>query len=285
MSGRPKTAGVIGWPVAHSLSPLIHMHWAEREGVDAAYLPILVEPGGDNLRRAVAALRGMGFAGVNVTVPHKEDALALADTASDAARAVGAANMLTFHPDSVHAHNSDAAGFATAIDPLLPRQGRLRALVLGAGGAAQAVVRALTVLEVRGRRIEVQIANRGGARAEEVARRLGGVAIPWETRSAALSGVDLLINATSLGMSGFPPLEIDLTALPATALVADIVYSPLETGLLKAARARDLKTMDGLQMLMEQAVHPYQCWLGSMAPVDDALRLKLEAALLARERA
>ncbi|MEQ1930602.1 MAG: shikimate dehydrogenase [Parvularculaceae bacterium] len=285
MNARPKTAGVIGWPIGHSLSPLIHRHWAEQEGVDAVYLPILVEPGADNLKRAVAALRAAGFAGVNVTLPHKEDALKLADTATALARAIGAANMLTFQGDRVHADNSDAPGFAAALEALSFRNGECRALVLGAGGSARAVVHALSQMrDPAGGEMRIAIANRHAPRAQDLARLVGGRAIPWEDRSAALADVDLLINATSLGMVGEPPLEIDLRALGAGAIVADLVYNPVETALLRAARARGLRTLDGLEMLMQQATCAYRSWFGAKASVDRELRLLLEKALAERAR-
>jgi shikimate dehydrogenase len=275
-------AGVVGWPVAHSLSPAIHRIWMEREGIDGAYLPIAVEAGRRSLGSGLAALKEAGFAGVNVTIPHKEDALALADRASEAAQRIGAANMLTFGDDGLNADNSDAAGFAEAIRPHLAA-GDLTALVLGAGGAARAVVFALgRLLTGDGRRISIAVANRTRGRAEDLALRFGARVRPWEERSQALGDFDLLVNATSLGMRGADALDIDLARLPPRAIVADIVYAPLETALLRAARKRRLKTIDGLDMLMRQAVPGYKAWLGSEARVDAELRARLAAELAGR---
>lgn len=280
MTPRPKTAGVIGWPVGHSLSPLIHRCWAEREGADAVYLPLLVEPGAQALSRALQGLAAAGFAGVNVTLPHKEDALRLADAASECARGVGAANMLSFEGGRILADNSDAAGFSAAIGPLLADRTEVRALVLGGGGAARAVAFALRrLLSGNGRKVRFAVANRTEAKAAAIARDFAAETLAWSERSAALGAFDLLINATSLGMKGMPPLEIDIRLLPANAIVADIVYSPLETALLRAAGARSLATLDGLGMLMHQAAPAYLAWLGGSAPVDAALRRVLENAL------
>lgn len=283
MTTRPKRAGVIGWPIGHTLSPLIHRYWAEKEGADAVYLPLLVEPGRQSLARAIMSVRGMGFAGVNVTLPHKEDALRAADAASDSARAVGAANMLTFASGQTRADNSDSTGFAAAIAPMLANRSEVRAVVLGGGGAARAVAFALReLLPSASRRIRLAVANRTAERAAAIASAFGGKAIVWADRAKVLGGADLLVNATSLGMRGMPALEIDIGRLPQTALVADIVYTPLATPLLRAARDRGLRTLDGLGMLMHQAAPAYQSWLGTRAPVDAPLRSRLEAALAER---
>ncbi len=272
-----RRAGVIGWPVKHSLSPLIHRIWAEREERAISYEAIAVEPDDAAFRAAIERLAAQGLKGVNVTLPHKERALALADAASGEARAAGAANMLTFAKRRVLADNSDIAGFAAAV----AETGRKpqRAFILGAGGAARGVAVALS------RRIGVKsilIANRTQARAEEVARIVDAEAIDWPARESALAGVDLLVNTTSLGMTGEPPLEIGLAGLPRDAVVADIVYAPLETPLLAGARARGCAVIDGLSMLMHQAAFGYRAWLGHDAVVDADLRARLVAALKAR---
>lgn len=275
----PRLAGVIGWPISHSVSPRLHRCWADREGAPAYYIPIAVEPGFEAFARAAGALSALGFRGVNVTLPHKENALRYAASASDAARAAGAANMLTFGPDGAYADNSDIAGFSGALAEVLDPAAPLgRAVVLGAGGAARAVVFAL---KERGCE-EMIVANRTAARAEELAAAFGAKAAPWTGRQSALSGAGLVVNATSLGMKGAPPLDIDISGLADDAVVADIVYAPLETALLEAARARGLKTMDGLSMLMHQAAAPYRAWLGERAEVDAGLRAALEAALAGR---
>ncbi len=273
----PPRAGVVGWPVAHSLSPLIHRTWGAREGRAVDYQAIAVEPGDGAFRLAIERLIEAGFKGVNVTLPHKERALAIADEASGEARLAGAANMLTFGKRRIVADNSDIAGFAAALGETGRRPGA--ALILGAGGAARGVAVALH------RRLGVEkilIANRTPARADGVARLVGGEAIDWADRGRALGRVDLVINTTSLGMAGEPPLDLDLSALRATAIVADIVYAPLETPLLKAARARGCAIVDGLAVLMHQAAFGYRAWLGNTAAIDADLRARLQAALTAR---
>lgn len=272
---RPRLAAVLGWPVGHSLSPLIHRTWAARESANAHYIPIAVPPEPGALAAALKALASLGFGGCNITLPHKEAALALADAATAVARRAGAANMLTFRNGTVEADNSDVEGIAASLRPLGPRKS---ALVLGAGGAARAVLLGLETLGVR----DVAVANRSAARAAEAAAIIGARTVPWDTRSDALGAADLLVNATSLGMRGAPPLEIDLSAAAPGFAVVDIVYAPLETALLKAARARDFVCVDGLEMLMHQAGKGYRAWLGREAAVDADLRHRLEAALAAR---
>ena len=284
MSGKnqdeTRRAGVIGWPVSHSLSPLIHSTWAAREGANALYEAIAVEPDDRSFRRRIDELRAAGLAGVNVTIPHKERALRYAATASDEARAIGAANMLTFGDEGAHADNSDARGFEAALRVELGQSsGRTMALVLGAGGAARAI---LWSLRHRLHFPEIIIANRTRARAEGIAEiGLAGVK-DWEARNDAIRAADIVVNATSLGMMGEPPLDVDFSALKPGAIVCDIVYSPLKTPLLRAARARGLATIDGLEMLMRQAAPGYLAWLGTKAEIDADLRLRLEAALKAR---
>lgn len=272
----PRRAAVIGWPVSHSLSPLIHRTWAAREGIDARYEAVAVEPSDDALRIRIDELRRDGLAGVNVTIPHKERALAIATKATPAARAIGAANMLTFIDDDILAANSDADAVEAIIRNLARRP--RAALVLGAGGAARAILHALRAAGVA----TIRIANRTRARADAIA---GDAEIfDWNARSEALNASDFVINATSLGMTGAAPLDIDLGELPGGAVVFDTVYSPLETPLLKAAKARGHETIDGLEMLMRQAVPAYLAWLGSSAVVDADLRARLEAALRERSR-
>ncbi|MFN3958510.1 MAG: shikimate dehydrogenase [Parvularculaceae bacterium] len=273
-----RKAGVVGWPVGHSLSPVIHATWAAREGRQIAYEAIPVEPSYDTFKAAIERLILEGYAGVNVTLPHKERAMGLCDDASEEARAAGAANMLTFSGRRIHAHNSDIAGFAASLEEagVRPRT----ALVLGGGGAARGV--AIALKRLAGAR-KIMIANRTAHRARHLALLVDGEAIDWEARSDAVGGVDLLVNATSLGMTGEAPLDIDLARLPRGAAVADIVYSPLETPLLAAARARGATLVDGLSMLMHQAAIGYRAWLGSTAVVDAELRARLVAALKARE--
>ncbi len=272
-----RKAGVVGWPVAHSLSPLIHETWAAREGRRIAYERIPAAPDDASFRAAIERLIEGGYRGCNVTLPHKERALGIADEASAEARAAGAANMLTFGGRKVVADNSDIAGFAAALGEAGVRPAA--ALILGAGGAARGVAIALQRCCGAGR---IRIANRSADRARQLASLVDGEAIDWTARSAALGECDLLVNTTSLGMTGEPPLDIDLARLPRGAAVADIVYSPLETPLLRAARAKGVTAIDGLSMLMHQAAFGYRAWLGSTAVVDADLRARLVAALKAR---
>lgn len=282
----PIRAGVVGWPVAHSLSPLLHMTWAARAGVCACYEAIPLEPGYEAFAEGARRLEREGYAGINVTLPHKENALRYArengGAASEGAAAAGAANMLSFGREGPSAENTDIEGFAAALScALSPEDPRRCALVLGAGGAARAVVLALCGLGYG----EIVVANRTRARAEALAARFGGAVEDWGSLHDRLAGADILVNATSLGMKGQPPLALSVETLPPHAAVADIVYVPLETGLLKAARARGLRTTDGLSMLMRQGVPAFKAWFGAEAHVDADLRARLEGVLSEREGA
>ena len=274
-----RLAGVMGWPISHSLSPLIHATWAAREGRASYYTPLAVAPGRESLSKALASAANLGFSGVNITLPHKEDALALSDEASAAARAIGAANMITFTKNGLCADNSDAPGFADALKAVLyADETPARALVLGAGGAARGVVFALkTLVGVNA----VVIANRTREKAEDIARAQNAEAIDWDQRNEALDSYDVIVNATSLGMTGSRPLEIG-DGWRRDAIVADIVYSPLETPLLKRASETGVRMVDGLAMLMGQAAAGYRAWLGDEARVDADLRARLVAALEVR---
>ncbi len=282
-SDMPRRAAVLGWPISHSLSPLIHRTWADREGVPAYYVPIAVEPDYDSFARACDALRTLGFQGCNVTLPHKEHALRYADHLTPAAQAIGAANMLSFDHGAL-ADNSDATGLATAL-ALPPRS--YRALVLGAGGAGRAAAYALSRLvgSLAGYSVGLTICNRSQQKAQEVAQLTGARVCNWNDRNAAMAEADVFVNATSLGMAGKEALDLDIARLPASAVVCDIVYAPLETPLLAAARARGLRCVDGLEMLMRQAVPGYLAWLGTTASVDAPLRQTLIDAIARRVRA
>ena len=277
MSG--KLAGVIGWPVAQSLSPRLHGFWLRQHGIDGAYVALPVRP--EDFGRVVEALPLMGFAGANVTVPHKEAAYALSGALDEDARATGAVNTLAFESGFVRGFNTDVRGFAASfsgsLGPDAARNGPV--VVLGAGGAARAVVVALA----RAGASEIRLINRTKSRADALAAAMGRythiVACEWGAWDKALSGARLLVNTTSLGMRGKPPLDIDLTALPETAGVADIVYNPLKTDLLRQANARGHRTMDGLGMLMHQAVAGFAVWFGVTPEVTPALRAELEEAL------
>jgi len=277
----PPLAAVVGWPVAHSLSPALHGYWLGKAGLAGHYVPVAAAPDAEGFARAAASLRDLGARGFNVTIPHKRHALDWSDDASDGARAVGAANMITFDDAGrAHADNSDVTGFAAALAAAKIAPGP--ALVLGAGGSARAILVALQSAGFG----PIRLANRTRARAEEVARALGGgiEVVDWEERSAALAGAALLVNTTSLGMTGNPPLEIDLAAAPKAA-VADIVYAPLETPLLAAARREARATVDGLAMLMHQAAPGFARWFGREMIPDAALRSHLEAILARRSAA
>lgn len=277
MSTSPRLAGVLGWPVAHSRSPALHGHWLARYGIAGHYVPIGVPP--DRLEAGLAGLEALGFLGINVTLPHKEAALARATSVSDIARRIGAANTLTFlEGGGFHADNTDASGFRDnirqAVPDWTPQAGA--ALVLGAGGAARAVVAALLDAGVT----DLRIANRTRARAEVLNHHFGGAlaVTDWSDIAEAVDGAATLVNTTSLGMSGQPPLELALDAAPPDIVVNDIVYQPLETPLLRDARARGLRSVDGLGMLLHQAAPGFERWFGRRPEIDDALRAAVLAA-------
>jgi shikimate dehydrogenase len=273
-----KRACVIGWPVEHSRSPLIHRYWLAQYGIDGAYEKVAVPP--EQLEGFLGSLFERGFTGANVTLPHKEAALRLADSADAAARAIGAANTLWFDDDAeLQATNTDVHGFMTHLVGEAPHWSKASRPVamLGAGGAARAILYGL----LQAGASKVLLMNPSRDRAEVLARSFDGVVevIDWSQRNEALGGCGLLVNATSLGMTGKPPLVLDLAALPPDAIVADIVYSPLETPLLAAARARGNLTVDGLGMLMHQAVPGFQRWFGIRPEVSPELRAHLTASL------
>ena len=271
-------AFVAGHPIAHSRSPLIHGHWLAAHGIDGSYERRDVPPA--DFPAFLRGLPGSGFAGGNVTIPHKEAAFALADTLTERAARIGAVNTLVVGPDGrVHGDNTDAPGFCAHLDQSLgaawPDRGE--AVILGAGGAARAIVVGLAERGVS----RLRVANRTPARAEAVAALAPGIAEPlaWDDLPDALAGAGLLVNTTSLGMKGQPPLEIDLAPLSSGAAVADIVYAPLETDLLAAARRRGLAAVDGLGMLLHQAVPGFAAWFGTRPQVTDALRALVVADL------
>jgi len=277
MSGKAKVAGVLGWPVGHSLSPRLHGFWLAHHKIDGAYIPLPVRP--EHFERAARALPLLGFAGANVTVPHKEAALALADTVEPLAKRIGAVNTLVVKADgSLEGRNTDAFGFIENL-----RQGapgfdvkRGPAVVLGAGGSARAVVVALLDAGAP----DVRLVNRTPGRAEELAASIEGriALVEWEKRSVALEGAALLVNTTTLGMTGQPPLEIALDALPPSAIITDLVYAPLVTDLLAHATRRGNATVDGLGMLLHQARLGFAAWWGTMPEVTPELRRFVESA-------
>jgi shikimate dehydrogenase len=272
-----KRACVIGWPVAHSRSPVIHRYWLKLYGLDGAYEMEAVRP--EEIEDFLHSLGQWGYKGANVTLPHKEAALAAADR-PDEATAIGAANTLWLDAKGLlHASNTDAYGFMTHLAAEAPdwNKGSRPVMVLGAGGAARAILHGL--LEAGASKI--LLANRTGGRAEALAQGFGSrvSVVPWEDRNRALAGCGLLVNATSLGMTGKPPLDLDLSALPKDATVADIVYSPLETPLLAAAKARGNRIVDGLGTLLHQAAPGFERWFGVRPEVTPELRAYVAAHL------
>ncbi len=278
LSGEAKLAGVMGWPVRHSLSPRLHGFWLAEHGIDGAYVPLAVKP--DDFTDALRALPKLGFRGVNVTVPHKQAAFAAVDELSETAKRLGAVNTVVVAADGrLFGDNTDGFGFMESIKQAgaaLAIKGR-PVTVLGAGGAARAIVAALCDAGVA----EVRLVNRTRARAEALAQRIGGPVepLPWDHVRTAFSDTALVVNTTSLGMTGEPPLELELDALPADAVVTDIVYNPLQTPLLTQARARGNTVVDGLGMLLHQARPGFEAWFSVMPQVGDALRRHVEAGL------
>jgi len=271
LTGAARLAGVIGWPVSHSRSPRLHGYWLAEHRIDGAYLPLAVAP--EALGAVLKALPRMGFRGVNVTLPHKEAALGAADRASPEARRIGAANTLVFDAEGrIEARNTDGFGFLESLREGAPgwRAAAGPAVLIGAGGAARALVVALADAGAP----EIRLVNRTRDRAERLKAELGGAirVVDWEERAAALAGAALLVNATTQGMTGEPPLDLPLDRLPASAVVNDIVYAPLETPLLAAARKRGLVAVDGLGMLLHQARPGFAAWFGVEPRVTPALR-------------
>ena len=270
LTGAARLAGVMGWPVAHSRSPRIHGYWLEEKGIDGAYLPLAVRP--EALGAALAALPALGFRGCNLTAPHKEAALDHMASLSATARRIGAVNTVKVGEDgALHGDNTDGFGFISHLRQEAPSWDSAQPVaMLGAGGAARAVVDALRAEGVA----EIRVANRSPERAAALAAAVGDTVhpLPWDERAAALEGCGLLVNTTQLGQVGKPPLDLDLERLPADAVVYDLVYAPLETGLLKAARMLGHATVDGLGMLLHQARPGFAAWFGAEAEVTAALR-------------
>lgn len=272
---KPPTACLIGWPAAHSRSPLIYHYWLRTLGIEGGYNIEAVPPEG--FAEFVLHLSARGFVGANVTIPHKERALALS-TPDARARGVGAANTLWFANGELRSTNTDVEGFINNLDASAPGwDAASEAVVLGAGGAARAVVFGLIDRGIK----QVHLVNRTIDRARALADQFGEAVHPaaWDSVGPLLPRVGLLVNTTSLGMHGQPPLEIDVGLLPSAAVVADLVYVPLRTALLAAAEARGLKTADGLGMLLHQAVRGFELWFGRRPQVTPELRALVEADL------
>jgi shikimate dehydrogenase len=271
-------AGVMGFPIMHSRSPAIHNYWLAEYGMLGHYAPLAIKPEG--LEKALRALHPLGFAGVNLTIPLKELALPMLDEVDPVAQAIGAVNCVVVGDDGrLRGFNYDAFGYVESLREAAPdwRANQGPAVVLGAGGAARAILAGLLAEGAP----EIRLANRTPERAQQLATEFGARvrAIAWDEREEALAGAALLVNTTSMGMTGQPPLEIALDDLPAGALVSDIVYAPLETDLLARAKRRGGRAVDGLGMLLHQARPAFRDWFGPMPKVTPELRRKIEASL------
>ncbi|MGQ0682207.1 shikimate dehydrogenase [Bradyrhizobium sp.] len=274
-ASKPPAACLIGWPAAHSRSPLIHRYWLRTLGIEGGYVIEAVPP--DEFKDFVMRLSLRGFVGANVTIPHKEQALALSKPDARAS-AVGAANTLWFENGELCSTNTDVEGFVDNLAASAPGWDKAKeALVLGAGGAARAIVFGLIKRGIE----TVHVANRTIARAQALAEQFGARVQPasWDEVGELLPRAGLLVNTTSLGMHGQPRLEIDVSLLPGDAVVADLVYVPLQTELLASAQTRGLKTADGLGMLLHQAVRGFELWFGRRPQVTAELRALVEADL------
>ncbi len=274
-------AGVMGWPVMHSRSPMLHNHWFQQRGLAGAYLPLAIEP--DGLAAALRALHPLGFAGCNLTLPHKQQAMAMVDEVDAVAQRIGAISCVTVRADgSLAGSNNDCFGFVSNLKQELPlwRADAGPAVVLGAGGGARAVCYALMQEGAK----EIRVVNRSFARAQGLADefRIAGIsleAVAWERRHDALEGAALAVNTTSLGMAGQPALDLRIDALPRTAVAADIIYVPLETPFLAMARLRGNSTVNGLGMLLHQARPAWKLWFGLEPEVTEDLRHLIERSL------
>ena len=289
MSHQPfKLAGVMGWPIAHSRSPIIHNHWIKQHELNGAYVLLPVDPA--NLKDALKGLSALGFAGCNLTIPHKVMALPLVDRVDQTARRMGAINTIVVEADgSLSGYNNDGFGYIQSLKDAQPswRADAGPVLIMGAGGAARAVVVSLAEQGAK----DIRICNRTERHATDLAAEFSAdfaqstdmthgatvTAVPWAQRHDALADVELLVNTTSQGMGSNPALDLSLERLPKTALVSDVVYIPLETPLLIAAKARGNPTAGGLGMLLNQARPAFKAWFGVMPDVSDALVKALKA--------
>lgn len=267
-------AAVIGWPIGHSKSPIIHRHWLAELGLSGDYVPLGIAP--EDFATELRQLESRGFVGANVTIPHKEAALALADTVTDRARRIGAANTLVFRGGKIHADCTDGEGFLANLKQNAPDWDPAKgpAVILGAGGAARAIIVSLLDAGCP----EVIVTNRTRTRADALASTFPIFVSDWDSRVDATAGCATLVNTTSLGMTGQPPLDMSLDLCANDCLVTDIVYTPLKTDLLKSAEALGLPTVDGIGMLLHQAVPGFEAWFGQKPAVTPSLREKVLAA-------
>ena len=269
-------AGVMGWPVAHTRSPVIHNHWIAKHGLKGAYVQLPVQPG--RLEAAIRGLPALGFAGCNITVPHKVNAMQLMDELHPQARRIAAINTVVVQPDGrLLGVNNDGIGYIQSLRDANPawRGNAGPALVLGAGGAARAIVVALLDEGVP----ELRITNRTLEKAQALKDTFGDrvTVVPWAERNQAMAGVRLLVNTTTQGMHGQPALDVQLDDLPADAMVSDAIYIPLETPLLAAARQRGHQTVNGLGMLLNQARPAFQAWFGVLPEITPELHAAVQA--------
>lgn len=287
ITGAARVAAVMGWPIRHSLSPALHGFWFERHGIDGAYVPLAVRP--EDAEAVIRTLPRLGLLGSNVTMPHKEAAFRAVDVLDASAVRTGVVNTVTVHDGVLHGASTDGAGFVANLRAQAPdwRPAAGPAVLVGCGGAAKAVAIALLDLGVPA----LRLVNRTGAKAETLAGELQALfpareilAVAWDERATALAGAGLLVQATALGMAGHPPLDLALDDLPPTAPVAELVYAPLETDLLARARARGQPVVDGLGMLLHQAVPGFRHWGGVEPVVDARTRQVVLDVLAARDR-
>jgi shikimate dehydrogenase len=284
LTGKTRLAGIVGWPVIHSLSPVLHGHWLAEHGIDGAMVPLAAHR--EDFTAVIEGVRRAGFAGVNVTVPHKESAFAVAHSVDAAAKAAGAVNLLVFRDGKMEGRNTDSVGLAESLREEIGALAGKSVVLLGAGGAARGAILALDMLGAA----NIHLLNRDSKRAATLAAALtpqvkarieAGALDDW---AKAAANAALLVNSTSAGMTGNPPLDLDLAALPNAAAVCDIVYSPLETPLLKDAAARGHKTIDGLGMLMHQAAPSFEAFFGVRPKVTPGLREALVKVLRERQK-
>jgi shikimate dehydrogenase len=268
----------MGWPVMHSRSPLMHNYWFAQQGLAGAYVPLAIKPG--TVRAALRALNPLGFAGCNVTIPHKQEAMAVVDELDEVAKRIGAISCVVARPDgSLFGTNNDWIGFINSVKDEHPgwRAAAGPVAVIGAGGGARAICYGL----IREGVPEIRLVNRTLGRAQELAAEFGAPirTLRWEERAAALEGVAMVVNTTSQGMVGQATLDLPLDCLPQTALAADIIYVPLETPFLAAARARGNPTLNGLGMLIHQGRPAWKLWFGREPVVTAELRQRMERSI------